>query len=52
MSKEKKNDPYDSFAWLIYKEVEKFIFENEETYNAQIQEKSTPEERMINNEMF
>jgi hypothetical protein len=32
MPKEKKNKAFDTFAWQIYREVEKFISENEAAY--------------------
>lgn len=37
MAKEEINKDFDTFAWLIYKEVEKYINENEDEYNVWVQ---------------
>ena len=41
MSEEQLNTPFDSFAWLIYKEVEKYINDNEDDYKAWVQGNKT-----------
>jgi len=37
VAKEEINKDFDTFAWLIYKEVEKYINENEDEYNVWVQ---------------
>lgn len=41
MEESKKQDCFDLFAWLIYKEVEQYVNEHSNAYNALLRERAT-----------